>query len=128
MTAYAVQLSGRRRATVGAIESTFLVSSLTRPEVGEEPKEGASAYESPSSLGDLSKVRSRSSGSPPPVGLLTQVTLFGPTANGRPTPSSPSFWSPEGDHWREAPAKVRVHSETPTARVHLAGSLRPPVC
>ncbi len=47
MTAFVVQnddrQKGRRRATTGAIESSFLISSPARLEAGEEAKEGACA-------------------------------------------------------------------------------------
>ena len=54
MTASAVQNGdkrGRRRATIGAIESAFPTSSPARPGVGEEPKEGACASIGTSLLG-----------------------------------------------------------------------------
>ncbi len=47
MTASAVQnddkQKGRRRATTGTIESSFLISSPARLEAGEEAEEGACA-------------------------------------------------------------------------------------
>ncbi len=54
MTASAVQNGdkrGRRRATIGAIESAFPTSSPARPGVGEESKEGACASIGTSLLG-----------------------------------------------------------------------------